>query len=308
MWAIKIFDDRDEGYIGGLLDLAAKSKAGIECALYSHQGMPESVTKRLREEFASKPGHHLGLHLSHARTSLLEIVGQVWRPTALEAARRLGDRPQAMTAPLQGEDALLNPGAIRLAREAGWARSAGCVDAVIHMDRGHSDHAQAWRSLDPKGYARESVPAIQAAWSLGLRLHLEKTYESRAWLHAYFLELAELDMACKFGFTFDIGHSRVWEREPLEGWMSSIAKFHALGFGLHFHLHSNPGDADRHDTLGLGQAMGWLDPDPQWAPNGAMPILAEINRLYEDKALLVLENSPEFAQENLGWVDLTFKS
>lgn len=65
---------------------------------------------------------------------------------------------------------------------------------------------------------------------------------------------------------------------------------------------------DSHDTLGHAQALGWLDADAEWAPHGVMPVLMEIQRLYEKKALLVLENNSEHAAENLGWVELAMRS
>ena len=115
-------------------------------------------------------------------------------------------------------------------------------------------------------------------------------------------------MAHTFGFTFDIGHSRLWEVSTLSQWMETIARIDSMEFGLHFHLHGNPGDTDRHDTLALAQSMGWLDQDPAWAPDGALPVLKDIARLYEHKALLVLETSPEHARENLGWVELAIRN
>jgi hypothetical protein len=306
MWAIKIFDDGAEDFNLGMLDMAKKWGAGIECALYSDKGMPESVNARLKSEFANQAGHALGLHLSHSKLSLLELASQVWDPLRLSLARRIASRADPMSAPLEPEDAFLSPAAIRLAREAGWAKGAGARDAVVHFERGGGG-AGAWHGLKPEACALACAPAIHAASDLGLRLHMEKTHESRAWLDAFFKQVEAQGQADQFGFTFDLGHSRVWEREPLEGWMESIAQYDAWGFGLHFHLHGNPGDADRHDTLSLAQSMGWLEPDPEWAPNGAMPILYEIQRLYEHKALLVLETGPERALENLGWVELAMR-
>lgn len=307
MWAIKIFDDASEEFNHSMLDLAKGWGAGIECALYHDRGMHPSVDRRLREEFAGNPSHALGLHLAHSQVSLSDLAQQGWGAAELGAARAVGERASPMTAPAGGEVGILSPAAIRLGREAGWARAAGARDAVIHFDRSGPSFVERWRSLDPRSAAESCAPAIEAAWALGLRLHLEKTYESREWLDAFFARVAEMGLARKFGFTFDIGHSRVWERSPLEGWMASVARFDALGFGLHFHLHGNPGDADRHDTLGKAQAMGWLDPDPSWAPHGAMGVLASIQELYERKALLVLETGPEHAKENLGWVELALR-
>lgn len=308
MWAIKIFDDGGEEFNLGMLDLARQWGAGIECALYADRGMGAAVDARLKSEFAGRPERALGLHLSHSKLSLLELSGQAWGPLQMEAAMAARERPDPMVAPAGVGALLLSGAALRLAREAGWARGSGARDAVVHFERGGGSGNGEWSSLDPGACAKACRDVIDAADALGLRLHLEKTYESRAWLDAFFKQVAAQGQARKFGFTFDLGHSRVWEREPLAGWMESIARFDALGFGLHFHLHGNAGDADRHETLGFAQSMGWLDPDPEWAPEGAMPILREIQRLYENKALLVLETGPERARENLGWVELAMRT
>lgn len=309
MWAVKIFDDGSEEFNHSVLDLAAKWGAGIECAMYSSVGMHASVQERLAREFAGNPKHALGLHLPHSKVSMFDLQAQRWGGREMALAIEIGERrdPNPIAAAEQAGDEALSAPARRLAKEAGWCRWVGTRDAVVHLDRSHCGDDDRWRSLNPREYALKCVPAIEACWALGVRLHLEKTYESRAWLAEYFDEVAERGLAGKFGFTFDIGHSRVWEREPLEGWMAMIARLDKMGFGLHFHLHGNPGDADRHDTLGLAQSMGWLEPDPEWAPNGAMPVLAEIQRLYENKALLVLETSPDHAWENLGWVELALR-
>jgi hypothetical protein len=308
MWAIKIFDDASEGELHRLLDLALKRGAGIECALYHSAGFPKSIDERLKAEFSGNPKHALGLHLPHAKLSLHELSVQRWGGREMLVAKELGERwiPNPIAARGQEGDRILSDASARLAKEAGWARKVGCRDAVIHLDRGNMAESPKWRELDPKAFAAACVPAIEAAWALGLRLHLEKTYEPRAWLDAFFESLDKLGLAAKFGFTFDIGHSRVWEREPLGGWMESIARYSKMGFGLHFHLHGNQGDVDSHDTLCLAQASGWLDPVQDWAPAGVMPILFEIRRLYEYKALLVLETSSVHAEENLGWVELAF--
>lgn len=308
MWAIKIFDDATEQELNRLLDLANKRGAGIECALYHSKGFPPGIDERLRLEFSGHPNHALGLHLPHAKLSLVELAAQRWSGREMALAKELGERwmPNPIVARSQEGDQILSAASIRLAKEAGWARKVGCRDAVIHLDRGNMSVEGKWRELSPVAFAASCAPAIEASWALGLRLHLEKTYETRAWLDEFFNAIAKLGLASKFGFTFDIGHSRVWEREPLGGWMNSIATYSKLGFGLHFHLHGNKGDVDSHDTLCLAQASGWLDPVADWAPSGVMPILSEIRRLYENKALLVLENSPEHAEENLGWVELAF--
>ena len=124
---------------------------------------------------------------------------------------------------------------------------------------------------------------------------------------AFYEKLFELGAAPRFGFAFDLGHSRVWEPEPLEGWMRMIADLDVCGFGLHFHLHGNEGKVYSHTTLGQAQAAGWLDPDPLWAPSGVMPILRQIQELYEHRAMLVLETSTHEAWENLGWVELAMR-
>jgi hypothetical protein len=309
MWAVKIFDDATEEFNHSVLDLAEKWGAGIECALYANKGMTKSVNERLASVFAGNPKHALGLHLPHSKVSMMGLQQQRWGGREMVVAMNIGDRhdPNPILAPERGGDNLLNLAARRLAREAGWCRVVKNRDAVIHLSRSHCGEDELWRGLNPREYARMCVPAIEASWALGVRLHLEKTHESLVWLAAYYDEVAACGLASKFGFTFDIGHSRVWERESLENWMAMIGKLDKMGFGLHFHLHGNPGDADRHDTLGLAQSMGWLEPDAEWAPRGAMPILAEIQRLYENKALLVLENSAVHAWENLGWVELALK-
>lgn len=306
MWAIKIFDDEGEAANLELLRLASEWGAGVEVALYGSVGLGQAVDKALRERFAPQKEHALGLHLPHGTVSLRDLSEQDWGPRALwEAADETWPgRGPLFEAPKEGS--ALSAQALRLAQEASWARSVGCLEAVIHLDRGNGADER-WRQSDPAAMARSCSGAIQAASALGLRLHLEKTYESRAWLEAFYQEAADLGLADHFGFTLDLGHTRVWEREPLELWMQWIAKLDAQGFGLHFHLHGNPGDTDRHDTLCHSQAMGWLDPDPQWAPAGAMPIVKEIARLYESKALLVLENSTAQARENLGWVELAIR-
>lgn len=212
-----------------------------------------------------------------------------------------------MTAAGQDADALLSDQVQALAREAGWAKGVGVHDAVLHFQRGENPDLASWKSRDPTAYAARSAKAIDMASGLGLRIHMEKTFESRAWLDAFYAQIAAQGQASQFGFTFDLGHSRVWEREPLEAWMESIARFEALGFGLHFHLHGNEGNIDSHDTLGHAHALGWLDADAEWAPNGVMPVLMEIQRLYEDKALLVLETNCAYAAENLGWVELAMR-
>lgn len=308
MWAIKIFDDRSEEFNGSILDVAKKWGAGIECALYNDQGMSPLINQRLKEEFSGDPCHALGLHLSHAKTSLMELIDQKWSPAAISKAFEIGQRYAPMTAPMvPGDSEVLSQGSIRIAKEAGWARGVGALDAVIHLGRGASLQKEAWNCLDPVALAKKAAPAIEACHELGLRLHLEKTYESRLWLLAFFDQVHAQGQADKFGFTLDIGHTRVWEREPLEHWMDSVARAHGQGFGLHFHLHGNPGDTDRHETLCKSQTLGWLDPDPEWAPNGALGVIKRIAELYENSALLVLENSPEHAQENLGWVELSVR-
>lgn len=308
MWAIKIFDDRDTKQNEQCLDLALEWGAGIECANYAGTGMGTNIEARLKNEFSKKPGHALGLHLSHAKIGLLDVVNQDWSTSNLARVKAIASRSNAMQAPSEDDDSVLNTQAQALAREAGWANSVGVHDAVIHFQRGHDPAKVIWRSLDPAKCASLCAPAIDMASALGLRLHLEKTFESRAWLDDFYLELSRQGQASQFGFTFDLGHSRIWEREPLEAWMESIARYEALGFGLHFHLHGNEGNMDSHDTLGHAQALGWLDADAEWAPHGVMPVLMEIQRLYEKKALLVLENNSEHAAENLGWVELAMRS
>lgn len=305
MWAIKIFDDRGEQN-AELLDLAGRWGAGIECALYAGKGMGTVIDARLNDEFAGDH-HGLGLHLNHSILSLFDLAEHPWEPKHLLQARNMHLRSNAMLAPNEEKDALLSHQVQAFAREAGWARVVGVQDAVLHFQRGENPDHAAWRSLNPTAYAERCAAAIDMASFLGLRLHMEKTFESRAWLDSFYAQIARQGQASQFGFTFDLGHSRVWEREPLEAWMDSIARYEALGFGLHFHLHGNEGEVDSHDTLGHAHALGWLDADSEWAPNGVMPVLMEIQRLYEDKALLVLETNCAYAAENLGWVELAMR-
>lgn len=305
MWSIKIFDGEPEPLNLAALELARAAGAGVEVALYASRGFSPRVDSELAL-LGGQP-HALGLHLAHAKTSLIELAARPWGRREAEAARSWGERADRLAA---SEGSGLSPGAARMAAEAGWARSLGLpgkLPAVIHMDRGSQSDAAAWRGLEPGEFAARALPAIDAAWELGLRLHMEKTYESRAWLGAFYEALFELGAAERFGFAFDLGHSRVWEREPLGGWMGMIERVDELGFGLHFHLHGNEGGRDSHDTLGKAQAMGWLDPDPEWAPEGAMPILRRIQELYERRAMLVLENSTHEAWENIGWVELAMR-
>lgn len=306
LWAIKLFDDEGEAANLALLKLASDWGAGVEIALYGSVGMGAAVDNVLRETFAPLPGHGLGLHLPHGMLCMRDLSAQLWTPDAKAEAIDISWPASGALFEAPSEGSLLSAQAMRLAQEAAWARSVNCLEAVIHLDRGNGaeDH---WRRSDPEALARECRAAIQAASEMGLRLHMEKTYESREWLMAFYRELSRQGLAPHFGFTLDLGHTRVWEREPLELWMEWIAELDAQGFGLHFHLHGNPGDADRHDTLSHCQSMGWLDPDPQWAPNGALPIVKEIARLYEHKALLVLENTTAQARENLGWVELAIR-
>lgn len=307
MWAVKIFDDGPDDFNHKVLDLAQSWGAGVECASYRGKGMPESVDQRLRDVFAGKP-HGLGLHLPHGQLSLIELAEQRWGGKEMRWAKNVDCRkePNAIVAKQREGGEELSPAARRLALDAGWARSVGCVDAVIHVDR-EPIKMEGWRSWNPKALAIHCAPAIEAAWALGLRLHLEKTYEPLEWMDSFYKEAFRLGLSRKFGFTFDLGHSRVWSRAPLERWMALIEEFDKMGFGLHFHLHANSGAADSHDTLGHAQAMGWLGPDPAWAPSGVMPILSHIQRRYESKAMLVLETSSVHAWDNLAWVELALR-
>lgn len=306
LWAIKLFDDEGEKANLALLKLASDWGAGVEIALYGSVGMGEAVDKALREDFAPLPRHGLGLHLPHGKLCVRDLSMQRWTSGAKEEAFGVQWPSSGALFEAPKEGSLLSAQAMRLAQEAAWARSVGCLEAVIHLDRGNGAE-EGWRRSDPEALARECRGAIQAASEMGLRLHMEKTYESREWLMAFYNEINRQGLASHFGFTLDLGHTRVWEREPLELWMEWIAELDGQGFGLHFHLHGNPGDTDRHDTLSHCQSMGWLDPDPEWAPNGALPIVKEIARLYENKALLVLENTTAQARENLGWVELAIR-
>ena len=306
MWAIKIFDDRGGMNNAGFLDLASRWGAGIECALYAGKGMGPNIDARLKDEFSSRE-HALGLHLNHSTMCLLDLAEHDWDQAHLLQIQAMADRTESMVATSQERDCILSVPVQALAREAGWARSVGIRNAVLHFQRVEHPKGLSWKVLDPTAYAIRCAPVFDMLSALGLRIHMEKTFESRSWLDAFYAQIARQGQSSQFGFTFDMGHSRIWEREPLEAWMESIARYEALGFGLHFHLHANAGQLDSHDTLSHGHAFGWLDVDTQWAPNGVMPVLREIQRLYEHKALLVLENNSDYAAENLGWVELAMR-
>ena len=306
MWAIKIFDDRGGENNTEFLNLAKRWGAGIECALYAGKGMGQNIDTRLKNEFSGKE-HAIGLHLNHSAMCILDLVEHDWSHEHVHQVHEMANRHEAIRAPGQKHDRLLSAPVQMLAREAGWASNVGIRDAVIHLQRVEHPVGLSWRVLNPTAYAIRCARVIDMVSALGLRMHMEKTFESRAWLDSFYAQIARQGQAAQFGFTFDMGHSRIWEVEPLEAWMESIARYEALGFGLHFHLHANAGQLDSHDTLSHGHAFGWLDVDTQWAPNGVMPVLREIQRLYEHKALLVLENNSDYAAENLGWVELAMR-
>jgi hypothetical protein len=298
-WAIKIFDgDLGAGARMGL-ELARERGAGVEVALYAGQGFPKDVEDRLREMSIERPGS-VALHASHGAVALADWIGQSWSWEAYQEA--LG----VSFGQAHGSSASrLTPEAFRLAGELAWARSVGARSVVIHLERAVGPLGESWwKSQDPARLAQLSAPALRAARGLGARLVLEKTFESREWFDAFYQRAFELGLSSSLGFAFDLGHSRVWEPEPLGGWLDSMSRWKIQGFELHFHLHGNPGDFDRHATLAEAQAQGWLDPDPKWAPDGALPELERIVSEFGEGSMLVLENSTDQAREALGWAEL----
>ena len=298
MWAIKIFDDMGEGELMEFLDLAGERAAGVEVALYGAKGFSGDARARLRQMSAKNPGS-TAMHLSHQKLALSDLMAQAWTWEAFEEALGAG-LDFASKAPSR-----LSPEAKTLATEAAWARELGIQKAVIHLDRGLSREGELWwKSRDPAKIARELAPALRAAQGLGILLHMEKTFESRPWLMAFYEAAQAQGLGGALGFVFDMGHSRVWEREPLGGWIDWMLGLRDAGVSLHFHLHGNPGDRDRHASLPEAHARGWLDPDPQWAPKGAMVELERIEREFGADSMLLLENHTRDAREALGWAQL----
>ena len=94
-------------------------------------------------------------------------------------------------------------------------------------------------------YAAETfAPLIALAAQLDCRLALENIYEEET--ATLTTLVARLDSPW-FGHCFDIGHWRLFGREPQPQWLAAIAP--RL---LHLHLHDNHGQGDDHLPVGEG--------------------------------------------------------
>jgi len=110
------------------------------------------------------------------------------------------------------------------------------------------------------GYDRWRYPNLAVAWTdhaaatfeplmnlaerLDCRLALENIYEEKTETLTALVDRMDSPW---FGHCFDIGHWRLFGREPQEQWLASIAP--RL---LHLHLHDNHGQNDDHLPVGEG--------------------------------------------------------
>lgn len=317
MWALKAFDGQLPGgepqSAAELARTAEEWGAGLELALYAGEGFDEGQQKTIDEAVKSAAslgkGDACALHWFHKKVGLSQWIEQ---DQGGEAAIRLA--AQAMPelgaeAWESGFEALRAGGCsatlARAAQEAAWGRRFGAKLAVLHVRAG--DDPEWWKSQDPKEWGRRSEFVFRQARELGMVAALEKTMESQAWLEALMGEAIKAMGASNVGFVWDLGHTRVWQRAPLESWEPTLLRWRDQGVRLHFHLHANDGIADRHETFSMAQAMGWMDPSEDWAREGLQKRLEWVQKEFEGSAMLVLEHSMDRAAEALGWVELALR-
>lgn len=176
--------------------------------------------------------------------------------------------------------------------ELAYAAKVGIGPLVTHVSPSNRP-----ATLSPKDAARRSHCLAGAC--AGFTLCVENSYESLAWWKDYFAARPA------GGFTFDLGHSRIWPHgATLPDWVDFLTQLADQGVPLHFHLHINPGDQDRHAPFHVGAANGWLAPSP-WAPAGVPPVL---ERLAALPGLHVLETGLIHASENMAWVNRNLRA
>lgn len=193
-------------------------------------------------------------------------------PTRLEAVgRQISDRGRRPTVHAPFFD--LSPGAIEpLVRDITLRRLTQSLQAAARLG--------AHLMVVHPGYDRWRYPKLAATWCdhaavtfaplvaiaerYDCRLALENIYEeSTATLTAL---VNRLDSTW-FGHCFDIGHWRLFGREPQPRWLATIAS--RL---LHLHLHDNRGANDDHLPVG----EGIIDFAPLFQALAALPALPSI--------------------------------
>lgn len=77
-----------------------------------------------------------------------------------------------------------------------------------------------------------------------MRLFLENTFQSLDFYRKLFEQIQD-----KMDFCFDIGHARLWSKADFSEWKDFLHLLQERGHQLHFHLHSNDGVYDRHESF-----------------------------------------------------------
>lgn len=147
----------------------------------------------------------------------------------------------------------LSPGAMEpLVRDVTQRRLTQALEAAArlgaHLMVVHPGYDR-WRypnlaALWTEQAAATFAPLTELAARYDCRLALENIYEENV---ATLTGLIERLDSPWFGHCFDIGHWRLFGRQPMEQWLAAVA-----ARLLHLHLHDNRGVADDHLPIGEG--------------------------------------------------------
>ena len=129
---------------------------------------------------------------------------------------------------------------------------------------------------------------------------LEKTYEPLDWFKDLFKYLLEQEKVDKIGFCLDTGHTRVWHQNSLDNWLDFTKEIAFLGFGTHFHIHTNDTKSDSHIPLDVAFNNKLLE-SSVLHPNGFLSCLKRIKSEHVN-SLWTLETGPVAGIKTLAWL------
>ena len=128
-------------------------------------------------------------------------------------------------------------------------------------------------------------------------IHIENTFHSLDFYQWFFALVAALELPY-IHQCFDLGHAKLWSRDPLSAWLAWLQQQSANGVQLHFHLHANNGLADQHLAFTEAEPQGFTQADSYTEERDYFQVLQTLQQQFPNSRK-VFEVKPLLATQNM---------